>query len=46
MNITYLYRDSGGIISKNRVSGSLAVTRALGDLALKKEVSKYTCYKI
>ena len=31
-------REQGGYILHNRVSGQLAVTRALGDLSLKKEV--------
>ena len=34
-------RKAGGFVMKDRVSGQLAVTRALGDLALKKEVKKY-----
>lgn len=34
-----LIRKSGGFVMKDRVSGQLAVTRALGDLALKKEVN-------
>jgi serine/threonine protein phosphatase PrpC len=32
-------RKIGGIIAKNRVSGSLAVTRTLGDLELKSAVN-------
>lgn len=31
-------KEMGGIIIRGRVSGSLAVTRALGDLELKTEV--------
>ena len=31
----------GGTISKDRVSGSLAITRALGDFDLKKAVEIY-----
>jgi len=41
-------KEGGGVIFQNRVSGNLAVTRALGDLSLKNEgvivtpyVSKY-----
>ena len=33
-------KKSGGIILRGRVSGQLAVTRALGDLELKKEVTQ------
>lgn len=33
-------RKIGGIIAKNRVSGSLAVTRTLGDLELKSAVNR------
>lgn len=36
----FLSRNMGGMVIRGRVSGSLAVTRALGDLELKTEVNK------
>jgi len=35
-----ILREAGGFVDKSRVSGQLAVTRALGDLALKKAVNQ------
>lgn len=38
INLKKITRNMGGMVIRGRVSGSLAVTRALGDLELKTEV--------